>query len=106
MNIAFLAFPYALYYLLPFEYVSLAWVGIALFYYLMSPVIKAQKYRWMGHFTLAGTVLYVMIIGIIQLEESYRILSFLVLGTVLIVVSLVFTRLRAKGKLKRSRRRG
>lgn len=95
---AFCAFPYALWYLMPEGTASLSWVGIALFYYLMSVLVKKQKYRWMGHLTLGLTVLYVMVIGIIQLEETYRILSFLVLGCVLIVVSIVFTRLRLRRK--------
>jgi len=93
---AFVVFPYAFYHLVPREYVSLSWVGIAGFYYLMNLIIRAQKYRWMGHLTLLLTVLYAVIIGIVQLEPTYRIISFLVLGTVLLVVSLVFTRLRSR----------
>jgi uncharacterized membrane protein len=93
---AFVVFPCALYHLVPSGFVSLAWVGIALFYYMMNMIIKAQKYRWMGHLTLLLTVLYVLVIGIVQLEPTYRILSFLVLGTALLVVSLVFTRLRMR----------
>jgi hypothetical protein len=93
---AFVVFPYALYHLVPSGFVSLAWVGIALFYYLMNLIIKAQKYRWMGHLTLLLTVMYVLVIGIVQLEPTYRILSFLVLGTALLVVSLVFTRLKMR----------
>jgi hypothetical protein len=93
---AFLVFPYALYHLVPHQYVSLSWVGIALFYYLLNVIIRAQKYRWMGHFTLLLTVLYVVIIGIVQLEPTYRIISFLVLGTALLIVSLIFTRARSK----------
>lgn len=91
---AFVVFPYALYHLVPRAYVSLSWVGIAGFYYLMNLIVRKQKYRWMGHLTLILTVLYVVIIGIGQLEPAYRIVSFLVLGTVLLVVSLVFTRIR------------
>jgi hypothetical protein len=93
---AFVVFPYALYHFVPREFVSLAWVGIALFYYLMNLIIKAQKYRWMGHLTLLLTVMYVLVVGIVQLEPTYRIFSFLVLGTVLLVVSLVLTRLRMR----------
>ncbi len=93
---AFAVFPYALYHLVPRAYVSLSWVGIAVFYYMMNLIIRKQKYRWMGHLTLILTVLYVVIIGIGQLEPTYRIVSFLVLGTVLLIVSLVFTRLRNK----------
>lgn len=102
---AFLVFPYALYHLVPHEYVSLAWVGLAMFYYLMNLMIKAQKYRWMGHLTLLLTVMYVLIIGIFQLEATYRILSFLILGSVLLITSLVFTRLKAR-KGTRSKEKG
>jgi hypothetical protein len=95
---ALVAFPYALYHLVPRDYVSLSWVGIAAFYYLMNLIIKAQKYRWMGHLTLLLTVLYVGIVGTIQFSPVYRILSFLVLGTTLVAVSLIFTRIRARQK--------
>jgi uncharacterized membrane protein len=50
----------------------------------------------MALMTLVLTVLYVFIIGIIQLEPILRIISFLVLGTVLVIVSLVYTRIRTK----------
>ncbi len=99
---AFFVFPYALYHLVPHEYVGLAWVGIAMFYYAMNLIVSAQKYRWMGHLTLILTVMYVLIIGIFQLEPTYRILSFLILGTVLLITSLIFTRLRSRKRLEKS----
>jgi hypothetical protein len=92
---AFVVFPYALYHLVPRAYVSLAWIGIAVGYYLMNFVIRNRKYRWMGHLTLLLTVAYVIVIGVTQLAPAYRIVSFLVLGTVLLVVSLIFTQVRA-----------
>ena len=95
---AFVVFPYALYHLVPLQYVSLSWIGIALLYYALNLIIRAQKYRWMGHLTLLLTVMYVLIIGIIRMEPAYRIVSFLVLAVALLAVSMVFTRLRAKKK--------
>jgi uncharacterized membrane protein len=95
---AFVVFPYALYHLVPRVYVSLAWVGVAVTYYLMNLVVRNPKYRWMGHLTLLLTVLYVIVIGLTQLSSTYRIISFLVLGTVLLVVSLIFTQVRARRK--------
>jgi len=99
LAIAFLAFPYALYHLVPHEYVSLSWIGIAGLYYALNGVIKVQKYRWMGHFTLMITVLYVVVIGIIQLDPVYRIVSFLALAVALLAVSMAFTRLRSRRSL-------
>lgn len=98
LGAAFAVFPYALYYLVPRDYVSLSWMALAMFYYGMNALIRAQKYRWMGHLTLLLTVLYVVVIGIIELPPTYRIVSFLVLAVVLLAVSMVFTRLRAKKK--------
>ena len=95
---AFIVFPYALYHLMPRAYVSVAWVALAVAYYLMNLVVRNLKYRWMGHLTLLLTVLYVIVIGITQLSPAYRIISFLVLGTVLVAVSLVFTRVKARQK--------
>ena len=93
---ALVVFPYALYHLVPGAYVGLAWVGVALLYYGMNLVVRNRKYRWMGHATLLFTALYLVAVGINKLEPLYRNLSFLVLGTVLLVVSLIFTRLRAR----------
>ena len=93
---AFVVFPYALYHLVPGRYVGLSWVGLALVYYVLNLVVRNQKYRWMGHTTLLLTLIYVVVVGISQFEPIYRIVSFLVLGTVLLVVSLSFTRLRRR----------
>jgi len=93
---AFIVLPYAFYHIVPPSWVALSWVGIALFYYVMNLLTKARKYRWMGHNTLLLTVVYILIIGVGRLEGTQRILSFLVLGTVLMAVSLVFTVIRAR----------
>lgn len=93
---AFIAFPYALYFSIPTDYISLSWIGVAIVYYILSIILKNIKYRWMALFTLLLSVLYIFIIGIIQFESIYRIISFLVLGVVLLIISLFYTRIRAK----------
>ncbi|MDO8543977.1 MAG: DUF2339 domain-containing protein [Opitutaceae bacterium] len=93
---AFVVLPYALYHLLAGHYVALAWVGLALFYYILNLIVRNQKHRWMGHATLLLTALYLMIIGSRQFDPVYRVISFLVLGTVLLIVSFSFTRLRLR----------
>ncbi|MEX0326336.1 MAG: DUF2339 domain-containing protein [Puniceicoccaceae bacterium] len=96
LAIAFVVFPYALYYLVPKVFVAVSWVGVALFYYGMNLYMRNRKYRWMGHMTLILTALYVLIIGTSQLESHYRIITFFVLGTIMLVVSLAFTMVRGK----------
>jgi hypothetical protein len=93
---AFIIFPYALYHLVAAKYVGLAWVGLALVYYGLNLIVQNQKYRWMGHGTLLMTLGYVVVIGTSRLDPLYRIVSFLVLGTVLLIVSLCFTRWRRR----------
>jgi len=95
---AFVIFPYALYHLMPRAYVSLSWVGVALAYYLMNLMVQNPKYRWMGHLTLLLTVGYVVVVASTEFGSTYRIVSFLVLGTVLLVVSLIFTQVRERRK--------
>jgi hypothetical protein len=95
---ALVVFPYALAHLVPAKWVGLAWVGVALFHYAMGLLVRSPKYRWMGHATLLFTAAYMVVIGISRLEPLYRNLSFLVLGTVLLAVSVIFTRLRARIK--------
>jgi hypothetical protein len=91
---AFVVFPYALYHLAPGRYVGLAWVGLALFYYAMNLIVRNQKFRWMGHATLLLTTVYIAVVGTSRFGPMLRVLSFLVLGTVMLVVSLIFTRMR------------
>jgi len=94
--VAFVVFPYALYHLVPGRHVGLAWVGLALFYYAMNLIVRNQKFRWMGHATLLLTSLYIVVVGTSSFGPVYRVLSFLALGTVMLAVSLVFTRLRKR----------
>ncbi len=97
---AFVIFPYALYQILPAGYVSLSWLGVALIYYVISRVLKNVKYRWMALLTFLMTALYLLVIGIIRLEPILRIISFLVLGIVLLVISFIYGKAKMKSGLK------
>ncbi|MEI6606640.1 MAG: hypothetical protein WCP35_15135 [Verrucomicrobiota bacterium] len=93
---AFIVLPYTFYHIVPQAWVALSWVGIALFYYVMNLLTAARKYRWMGHNTLLLTVVYIFIMSIGKQEGTQRIITFLVLGTVLLAVSLLFTLIRSR----------
>ncbi len=93
---AFIVFPYALYHSVPSGYVGLSWVGIAIFYYALSLILRNKKYRWMALFTLLLTVLFVFVVGITRLEPVYRMVSFIVLGLVLLAISLFYTKRTSK----------
>lgn len=96
LGIAFLVFPYALHQMVPGWYVSITWTGLAIFYYLLSVLLKANKYRWLALFTLILSVLYVLVIGIRQPDPVYKIISFVSLGIILLLVSIFYSRNKAK----------
>jgi hypothetical protein len=89
---AFVIIPYGLYHTVPKNYVSLSWLGAAVFYFLISLVLRNKKYRWMAILTLFLAVIYVFVVDTARLEAGYRILSFLALGVVLLVISLLYAR--------------
>ncbi|MBN2365640.1 MAG: DUF2339 domain-containing protein [Calditrichaeota bacterium] len=92
LGVAFISIPYALYHSVPPAYVAISWVAAALFYFGMSVFLDNKKYRWLALLTLILTIIYVLIIGIIQLEPAFRILSFILLGLVLITLSFIYTK--------------
>ncbi len=85
---ALFVIPWALHHVLPGVWVSLSWAGVALAYYALSKLLSNFKYRWMAIATLLMAVMHVMIIGTTSFEPTYRIISFIVLGIVLLGVSL------------------
>ncbi len=91
---AFIIVPYGLYHAVPAPYVSLGWLSAAVFYFLMSLLLHNKKYRWMAMLTLFLTIIYVFFVDLARLEAGFRVLSFLVLGIALLVISLLYTRSR------------
>jgi hypothetical protein len=95
---AFFTLPYALYFNIPKGYISLSWMGVAIIYYLMSIVLNNKKYRWMALSTIILTVVYILVVGVAQLDPVYRIVSFLVIGIILLITSIIYTRIRTKNQ--------
>jgi uncharacterized membrane protein len=101
MIAAFIIIPYALYNTAPVEYVSLSWLCVAIIYYVISLILKNMKYRWMALLTFLSTAVYLLVVGITRLESIFRIVSFLVLGIVLLFISFVYARARMKSIAKK-----
>lgn len=93
---AFGVFPYALYHSVPRELVSLSWLVVALFYYLMSRAVHSIKYRWMALLTLLLTVVRLLAVDSTGLDSTSRVISFIVLGIVLLVISLMYAKRKGK----------
>jgi len=95
--------PYALYHSVPPGYVSISWLSVALLYYLMSRYLSNRKYRWMALLTTALTIVYVIFVDLVGVDPTIRIISFLVLGTALLTISMVYSRRRLKGEAVRQK---
>ncbi len=96
LAIAFFHLPYSTFLVLPVEYVGFTWLGIALLYYAFSLLLKNNKYRWMAMLTLAITILYTLILGIIYPDNEMKVISFIAVGIVLIIISFVYARIKPK----------
>jgi len=84
--------PYTLYHSLPPGYVTLSWLMVALLYYIASRSLKNRKYRWMALATTVMAVLHLFIVDLVGLDPVFRIISFVVLGTALLVISMMYSR--------------
>ncbi len=86
--------PYGLFHTVPGAWVSVSWLGAAGVYFIASAVLRSQKYRLMGIGTILATIVYVFVVDLARLEPAYRIMSFLVLGAVLLGISIAYARRR------------
>lgn len=84
--------PYALYHAMPPSLISVSWIGVAIIYYVLSIILKSRKYRWMSLLTLLLTVGYVFIIGVTNEDPTYKIISFLALGLVMLIISILYSK--------------
>ncbi len=98
---ALFVLPYALYHVLPPGYISISCLGLAVFYYLAGRLLHNRKYRWMALLTISLTVVYVFTIDLVGIDPLVRVISFLVLGSTLLMVSMVYSR-----RSKRAHRTG
>lgn len=96
LGAATIVIPYGLFHTVPKGWVSTSWLAAAVCYLVVSALLKNRKYRVMGIGTILATVIYVFVVDLSRLEAAYRIISFLVLGVVLLGVSVAYTRQRRR----------
>ncbi len=99
LGAAFFIFPYALYHIVPQNLVSLSWTVVALIYYFLSTILKNKKYRWMALLTFLLTVAHIIFVDITTLDPSFRIVSFIAVGIVLVAISIYYARVKSKAAL-------
>lgn len=90
--------PYFIYSTISGEFVGLALLALALFYFGMSKMLKNLKYRLMAVLTLLITVFYLMFLGLTDKNITYKVLSFLLAGVILLITSAAYSRMKTKMK--------
>lgn len=94
LGAACVVIPYGLFHTVPKGWVSTSWLGASIVYLVVSALLHNRKYRVMGISTILATVIYVFVVDLARLEPAYRIISFLVLGVVLLGVSVAYAKQR------------
>ena len=94
--IGFFTVLYALYKIVPIYYVTLSWTVIAGCYFLLSFLLKNNKYRQMALYTLIATVLYLFIFDLARVDMIYRIIAFMVVAVISITISVYYSKRKKK----------
>lgn len=98
--ITLLFIPFVLHNIMPEGFAALSWVGVAVLYYIFSLILESRKYRWMALLTLLMSIIYISVLGLVSGQLIYKIMSFLVLGSVLIAISVLYGRMKNKNAAK------
>jgi uncharacterized membrane protein len=80
----------------PAGFATLGWVAVAFALFATGFALHSSRYRWAGFGVLALAALHVAVVDLAQLSANQRILTFVGAGILLLVVSFIYTRLRAK----------
>jgi len=94
--IAFVLIFYALDRAVPSQYVALSWTLIAVVYFVLSYVLKSNKYRLMALAAMLVTVVYLFLVDLASLDPRFRVAAFLFLGLMAVMISLYYTRIRKR----------
>lgn len=91
MILGFFMVMFALYHSVPKHFVSLSWTLAALFYFLLSLLLKNVKYRYMALGTIICAAFYLFIVDLARIELIFRVLALLVLASISIGISIYYT---------------
>jgi uncharacterized membrane protein len=77
-------------------YLTASWSLLALVLFGVGLLLRERMYRWVGLGVLACTLRRVVIFDVWKLETTYRILSFMALGIVLLVLGFIYSKYQEK----------
>ena len=96
--VAFLIIPFVLYINLPSHFIGISYIALALIYYILGKLLNNKRYRLLASGTLILSIVYIFIFGITSSDTTYKIFSFLLVSVALVIISIVYAKVRAKEK--------
>ncbi len=87
---AFIIVLWGLDHAVPKKFISLSWLGTSLLYFGISLILKNKKYRWMAILTIFATLVHIFVIDLSRLGHGFRVILFVVVGSVLVLFSLAY----------------
>jgi len=78
------------------DLLTLGWVGVAFLLFAAGFALRSSAYRWGAFGVLALSALRFLAVQLRVLSTTQQILTFVVAGVVLLIVSFLYTRLRGK----------
>lgn len=100
---AFIVVLYGLHQAVPASWISLAWLGAAVFYFGMSLLLNNMKYRWLFFLTALATIIRVFFFDMARMNAELRIVLFIAEGLVLLALSLFYARRKKRLNLPKDR---
>ena len=98
LTAAFFMGLFALYHALPATFVTLSWTLLAIFYFVMSILLKNPKYRILALGTLLATAMHLFVVDLARVEIVYRVAAFMFLAIITITISVYYARRQRKFK--------
>lgn len=94
--IAFFTVLYALYRVVPSNYVTLSWAIAAIVYFVSSLLLKNTKYRLLAIFTMLAAIFHLFIVDLAVIDMVYRILAFMFVAIISIAISVFYSKRKKK----------
>ncbi|MBA3539402.1 MAG: DUF2339 domain-containing protein, partial [Deltaproteobacteria bacterium] len=81
---------------LPGGYHSIAWVAAAFLLFAVGFALRTRPYRWAAFGVLALAAMRLLAVELRRLSPDQRIVTFVIAGVLLLIVSFLYTRARAR----------
>ncbi len=76
----------------PVQFVSISWMLAAIFYLVMSLLLKNNKYRWMSIITILFTGIHLLIVDMANMEIGFRVIAFIFFAVITLGISLFYSK--------------